>query len=67
MQEHDTNQRPLFPLQGDNFDTVATLPTSDSLKDLEDADALLECHLMLEYFKQTVQVQESDEEISNIL
>lgn len=57
MQEHDTNQRPLFPLQGDNFDTVAVLPSFDSLKALEDADALLDCHLMLECFKQSVQVQ----------
>jgi hypothetical protein len=62
MQNHDTNQRPLFPLHGDNFDTVAVLPTSDSLKALEDADALLDCHLMLEAFKKTVQVQESTDE-----
>ena len=67
MQEHDNNQRPLFPLHGDNFDTVAVLPISDSLKVLEDAEALLDCHLMLECFKQTVQVQESDEERSNPL
>lgn len=62
MQEHDTNENPSFPSQGDNFDTVAVLHDSDSFKALADADALLDCHLMLELFKETVQVQEISDE-----